>query len=178
MAENENAPETTEAAEATKSTRLVAPKTAEDVEAITGLKSQEATNSYVAWLHRHASHIEGFNIPSNEEMWAIISFYRAWQSGPERAAEKEQLKAQAEKDSVAKKEAAAARKAEREAAAEAKKAEKERKAAEKAAKEAEKGEDLDSVDEEGEGEIKPTRRRRRPAAKAEENAEEQETVDA
>lgn len=113
-----------------------------------------------------------------EQAWAFIMGHRPWQSGPERAAEKEALKVEKAKADEAKKveieEKRKQREAEKAEKDAAKKAAAEKRAADKAAKEA-AGEsvsddsDLDDADEGDEAPVKKTRRR--PAPKASTPAE-------
>lgn len=168
---NETEANETESKKNSKPARLVAPKTPEDVQAVTELKTTEASDSYSKFLHDYASHIPGFTPPSSEEVWAIIAFYRAWQSSPARKAE---LEAEKQARAIAAEkhaEEVARKREEREAAKALEEEAKARKAAEKAAKEAEDGEDLETVGEEGESTIPTRKKRRRPAPKTEEVAE-------
>lgn len=132
-------------------TKVVAPKTVAELEALTELKSTEASKSFAKFLNTHIN-VEGFEI-GEEQAWTVLYSHRVWQQSEER-----------KQEIAAGKEAAEAEKAkraeEREKKAEEKKAEAARKAAEKKKKEeakeaaeADSDEDLDDVDTEGEGSI-------------------------
>ena len=174
--------ETTETAAKAESNRITAPKTVEELNALTELKTTEAATSYANFMNKHLGHIDGWVPLTPEQAWTVIYVHRVWQSSEERLAEKEALKVAAAAELEAGREAREAAKAKREADKIAKAAEREEKkaAAEKlkaekaelkAQKDAEKaakkaaGEDsdadLDSVEAEGTGEIKTTRRRRK-----------------
>lgn len=151
--------------------KVTAPKNVEEVGKITALKTTEASTSYARFLNTHLDGVEGWTAITDEQAWAAINVYRAWQSSDERKEEKEALlKANAE--------AREARKAEREEQAEERKAKAAEKKAETARRKAEREarkkaeaedsiDDLDSVEASGDGEIPaPKKRRRRPAPKA------------
>lgn len=155
--------------------RIVAPKTVADLDAMTGIKSTEASESYANFMNRHLGHLEGWQNITPEQAWTLIYIHRVWQSSDERAAEKATLVEAKEAERARKAEEKEAKKLEREAEKARKAEERKRKAEEKAAKkaaEAVSDDDLDSVDAEGEGEIKaPKRRRRKPAPEATESTE-------
>lgn len=180
-----------ETAEQTADERVVAPKTVADLKSMTALKETEASRSFANFMNENLGHIEGYEPISATQAWVLIYLHRVWQQSNERAEEKKALKESKEKDAEQKRIEREAKAEERKKVAAEKKAEKERKAAEKAAQKAaaaESDEDLDSVDDEGEGTITESKpkKRRRPAPKAtEETAEvsveeaaDLETVDA
>ena len=174
------ATDTAENSEAT-STRITAPKTIEDLQALTELKTTEAATSYANFMNKYLGHIEGFHL-TPEQAWTVIYGHRVWQQSDERKTEIAELKGAKAAAFEAGREEREAAKAKRAEELEAKKAEREqkkiereaekaRKAEEKAARDAEKAakkaaegdsdSDLDSVEAEGTGEIKTTRRRRK-----------------
>lgn len=161
---------------AEETTRVVAPKTVADLEALTELKSTEASASYAKFLNTHVN-VEGFEI-SEDQAWCVLYAHRVWQQSDERKAEIAAGKEEAEKAAAEKKAKAEERKAEKAKEAEEKAAAKAKKEAEKAAKdaaEADSDADLDSVGTEGEGDIVApvtgTKRRTPRASKAGKSAE-------
>lgn len=151
--------------------KVVAPHSLEELKALPAVKSTEASASFANYVNEglkreDGTYAEGFTPLTAEQAWTLLYVHRLWQSSPERAKEKEALKA-------AKAEDAEKRKAEREAKAAEKKAEAERKAEEKKAKAAEKAAKEAGDDSDLEGEAAPAAapKRRRPApAKAGEAA--------
>lgn len=154
----------------------MSPKNTEELKALTAedVKPTEAHISLAKYLTEFGP------VPvTPEQAYAFIMGHRPWQSGPERAAEKEELKIEKAKADEAKKaeleEKRAAKALEKEAADKAKAEKKAAAAAAKAAREA-AGEatsddsDLDDADEGDEGApVKKTRRR--PAPKSTSPAE-------
>lgn len=150
--------------------RVTAPKTVADMEALTELKTTEASTSFCNFLNKHIN-VPGFEI-NEQQAWTVLYGHRVWQQSDERKAEiaagKEAKEAEKAKRALERE----AKKAENEKKAAEKKAEKERKEAEKKAKEAadaDSDDDLDSADAEtsepasGEGEIAaPAKKARRP----------------
>lgn len=152
-------------------TRIVAPKNVEELDAMTAIKSTEASKSYADFMNRHLGHLEGWVEMTPEQAWTLIYIHRVWQGSEERLAEKNALVEAKAAEKAQKAEEREAKKQEREAEKARKAEEKAKRDAEKAAKkaaEADSDDDLDSVDEEGTGEIKATgrKRRKRPAAEA------------
>lgn len=162
------ADEATTTEDQAKEVRIVAPKSAADIQALPALKTTEASDSLSRFINENIN-VEGFEITS-EQAWALLYCHPVWQKSDERKAEKEAVTAAKAEAAEKRKQEREAKKAEREKLAAEKKAERERKAAEKAANEAEEGEDLEAADTEGEDKI-PARKRRSRKPKADEVAD-------
>lgn len=151
--------------------KTVAPKSVDDLATMKAVKSTEASESYANFMNKHLAHVEGYEPITAEQAWTLIYIHRVWQGSEERAAEKAAVVEAKAAEKAQKAEEREAKKQEREAERARKAEEKAKRDAEKAAKkaaEADSDDDLDSVDEEGTGEIKTTgrKRRKRPAAEA------------
>lgn len=149
--------------------KVVAPHNLDDAKALPAVKATEASESFARYCNaalqrEDGTFAGGYEPISGEQAWVLLYMHRLWQRSPERAAEKEALKREKNKELEE-------RALERERKAKERAAEAERKAEEKRLKDAEKAakaasDDSDIPTEGGEESLNvtPPKRRRPPAS--------------